>query len=150
LGYEDKVYGQLHFTREVPVDVQVEVPAEFLAQAEQYGFVIAEDPKRSLIGLSPEAIAVLDADEQGAAWFFNFSETVADADDSDSGRTYNLEGIVESIVKVANADGVSVNGVVIVHGQQSNTDIWRVVVDDNRVRKEKAVISWPDGSVYKG
>lgn len=60
----------------------------------------------------------------------------------------NLEGDVQALVVEMAESGRTVQGQMVVSGDWVG-DIWRVVADEQGVRKEMARFQWPDGSDVK-
>jgi hypothetical protein len=149
MGYDNAVNGQLHFTRKDVTVNSVVLPEEVQKIADSYGLVVPEAPVLPH-GLSKAVVSELEADENISWWFdFNSEGTVADTDNSESGRTYHLFSYVAKIVKAAEADGCSVNGVLVIrHSEECKVS--RIVVTNSSAREEKATISWPDGTIYNG
>lgn len=143
MGYTSRVNGQLYFLRSV--EETPEIPKELIEEAAKYGAVIAQP--EPLIGLSEAAIEKMQADSEISWWFPEIDEEVADADDSESGKAYNLEGIIRSLVKIAVEDGCTVSGTINVRGEEAG-DIWRVIVKNNVQHREDVIITWPDGTRY--
>lgn len=59
-----------------------------------------------------------------------------------------LERDVRALAKDLAETGHTLHGVMTVSGDWV-TDVWRVVADENGVRKEKACFTWPDGSAVE-
>lgn len=59
----------------------------------------------------------------------------------------NLDEEAENFVTAMNAIGRTVKGVMLVQPHDyGDGEVWRVVVDENGVKKEMAELKWPDGT----
>lgn len=65
-----------------------------------------------------------------------------------SGKFYNLEGDIKSLVGTLSEVGITVQGAIECVGEEQ-PDIWRLVVDNGTVTRETARMLWPDGSEYR-
>jgi sugar phosphate isomerase/epimerase len=146
MGYISKVSGQLEFTRDItPSNPIEEITPEVLEAVAKLGFDINNLPLPPM-GLSEAAIKEMEAHENLSYWF-DISEDEADADDSESGKAYEIEEDIQEIIRIAREDGVTVNGTITIAGEEAG-DIWRVVVTENKAQKEKIALTWPDGTTY--
>lgn len=64
-----------------------------------------------------------------------------------SGKFYNLEGDIKSMVATLSDVGITVQGAIECVGEEQ-PDIWRLVVDNGTVVRETARMLWPDGTEY--
>lgn len=60
------------------------------------------------------------------------------------GKFYNLSADVEALIELVK-DKTKVNGEIRVNGEEAS-DLWRILVKDNKITVEEAVVMWPDGT----
>lgn len=60
------------------------------------------------------------------------------------GKYYNLKADVAAIIELVK-DKTKVSGEILVSGEEAG-DLWRILVKDNKMTVEKAVVMWPDGT----
>lgn len=126
MGYSSRISGDLEFTRR------------------QGGQASEKDYE----GLSPQALAAAsDKNVYGDLnYFFELEEEGAFAT-GETAKSYDLLENVTSFVALADEDGVDVNGVILIKGEDSG-DVSRIVVTGSTVKREQAkvVIQWTDGT----
>jgi len=146
MSYDDNVKGKLEFTRTEVLNEPVSVPQELIEQVEALGLTISGERAKPVTGLSQHALSILKADDD-LNWWFILSSELADASDSESGRSRSLSRVINLIVDTAVADGCVVNGEIIIDFG-GDTQISRYLVKNNTISYEDAKIVWSDGTYY--
>lgn len=99
-------------------------------------------------GLSPQALVLLENRETFGCLnlFYEFEEEGAFAT-GEKTKAYDLVTEVTAFVALADHDGVDVEGVILIKGEEPH-DVARIIVSGSTVKYEKAVVllRWPDGT----
>jgi hypothetical protein len=141
MSYDVRVSGRIKITR---YQDRV-IPLSFIKEAEKYGFAI--DPNLKLKGLSPAAIEKIN--ESDLRYFADASATALQAHD-EIGSAYYIEDYIIAAVNVIKDDGCVANGFFQIVGLEDGPDISRICINDNIITTEQAIITWPDGTKFKG
>lgn len=134
MGYYSSVKGTIKITRET-----VAIPDELLEEIEKHGLKVTSQYK----GLSLDALNRIENTEylQG----YVTASAVALTGTDDENKVYWLEEGLAQALKIIEADGCVANGYLAIFGEEDG-DIWRLLVVNNQITKQDAILSWPDGS----
>lgn len=139
MSYDVRVSGTIKITR---YQDRV-IPLSFIKEAEKYGINV--DPKLKLQGLSPAAIREISESE--LRYYVSVDATALNGESSE-GSAYYLEEQLKEAIEIVKNDGCVANGFLVLIGEEQ-PDISRLVVQDNNIYIEQAIITWPDGTKFE-